>query len=288
MSDHMRDGRVDGHSRGTRSAGTAPERRSIRSLRELDGVPIGPLHPASGVDGDGRRAAIGADLPGVDLHRLAASDGDLRTLLGSVVRLAVELVPHTAAASVMVGAPAGPDLLIASSSLAQAGDGLQFVVSAGPAFDAYRLGRPVRTDDLVDDERWASLRGSAAGADLIRSALAMPMTQGDAVAGVLTLYSDRPGAFDDGTADRLVPFAATAERLLRDHGRMAELRLATEQLEEALTSRAVIDQAKGMVMLAQGCGPDEAFDVLRRMSNGSNRKVRDVAADMIAEASRSR
>jgi AmiR/NasT family two-component response regulator len=57
-----------------------------------------------------------------------------------------------------------------------------------------------------------------------------------------------------------------------------------DELNEALTSRAVIDQAKGMIMQAQGCDADEAFSLLVRMSSHSNRKVRDLAREFVDHA----
>jgi len=60
----------------------------------------------------------------------------------------------------------------------------------------------------------------------------------------------------------------------------ASIRLA-EQLREAISSRAVIDQAKGILMGREGCGEDDAFDLLRRVCQDSNTKVRSVAQEMV-------
>jgi len=57
-----------------------------------------------------------------------------------------------------------------------------------------------------------------------------------------------------------------------------------EQLENALTSRAVIEQAKGVLLARTGCSLDEAFDLLRAASQNQNRKLRDVAADVVKSA----
>ena len=229
---------------------------------------------------------------GVEHYRVGQPEGELRGLLTAGGRLFAETFPQVDAASLALGSPGEPGLLVASSSLAQAADGMQFQASAGPVFDAFDVGRPVRTENVVGDERWPSLHGYRAPADQgqgeVHGAVALPMVCDEVVVGVVSLYSVRIGGFGDDAVTWAAPFAATAERLVRDDRELARMRVVTEQLQEALRSRAVIDQAKGMVMIARGCGPDEAFDALRRMSNRSNRKLRDVAAEMVAEASRRR
>ena len=270
-----------------------------RSPDQLSGEVIAPNRHGSGMHG--YEQLIGDPGPGVppenpgspgdghELYALGVSDGDLRDLLAQVVRLVVASRSEVDAASVTVGAPGEPELLVASSPLAQAVDGAQFLASDGPVFDAFRLGSPVRTEDVLGDERWPSLRQRLQSADRgVAGVLALPLVGQAGVGGVLALYSGAPGGFGDETVSGLRPFVVTAERLLRDDRWLTQLRLVRDQFEQALTSRAVIDQAKGMVMIARGCGPDEAFDVLRRMSNRSNRKLRDVAAEMVAEASRRR
>ena len=222
---------------------------------------------------------------GIELYRLGVSDGDLRSLLTRVSRLAAETVPQTDAVSLTLGSPGEPGLLVASSTLAQTGDGMQFHASAGPSFDAFRSGWLVRADDLADDERWPSLRRLGSDSDGPRSALAMPMVSGDVVIGVVSVYSSRAGELGDDLVSRVAPFAATAERLVRDDRAVSGLQLTTGQLQEALTSRAVIDQAKGMIMLTARCGPEEAFDVLRRTSQTRNRKLRDIAMEIVSAGS---
>ena len=65
---------------------------------------------------------------------------------------------------------------------------------------------------------------------------------------------------------------------------LAALRLENQQLQEALTSRATIDQAKGMIMAVEGCDADAAFAVLQRVSTDTNVKLRDLAATMVYHA----
>ena len=83
-------------------------------------------------------------------------------------------------------------------------------------------------------------------------------------------------------------FAAQATVVLVNAQAYWGARLKSEHLEQALVGREVIDMAKGIIMNAMGCGPDEAFDTLVKQSQQENRKLRDVAADIVARAQRRR
>jgi len=223
-----------------------------------------------------RRAVTG-------LGALAVADGDLRTLLRRVTELASEGVPGIDAASVALGDPAEPELLATSSSLAQSGDGVQHLTGSGPTFDAYRSGRVTATGDLSGDPRYPAIARCAPTE--VRSAVALPVPdQGSGAAGVVTLYARGRDALDaPGTADAAAPFVAAAGALIRDARLVAALVTERDQLQDGLRHRAPIEQAKGMIMATRGCGPEEAFRVLVRLSNVANRKLRDVAREYVAD-----
>jgi AmiR/NasT family two-component response regulator len=103
--------------------------------------------------------------------------------------------------------------------------------------------------------------------------------------GALNIYATTPRAF--GPAEQLVAgrFADEASRALALAVRLAERAEMSEHLQNALTSRAVVDQAIGIVMGQNRCTADEAFEVLRTISQNRNVKLRDVAAGMVAAVS---
>lgn len=212
------------------------------------------------------------------LCRLGAGDGDLAGLLRQVADLAVR-ANAARAASVILGDPADPVLLVSTSPLAQSADGAQYMSGTGPIFEAYRdaavagsVGGPSRpgTNPVGEID-------SRAGAQL-----AMPLMIDDRPAGVFMLYGhDRQ---DPQITDRLAPFVVGAATLVRDNRAMTQLRLAEEQLREALSSRAVIDQAKGMIMVKRRCTADEAFEILVELSNATNRKLRELAAAFVDDS----
>jgi hypothetical protein len=206
--------------------------------------------------------------------------------LRRVAELAGEGIAGVDAASVVVGDPAEPELLATSSALAQSGDGVQHFAGSGPTFEAYRSGRVTATGDLCDDPRFAALARSRPTE--VNSCVALPVTlpgaPGGGTAGVLTLYARGRTTLDaPSTGEAAAPFAAAAGALVRDSRLVTSLVTERDQLQEGLRHRAPIEQAKGMIMATRGCGPDEAFGLLVRLSNMTNRKLRDVALQYVAD-----
>jgi transcriptional regulator with GAF, ATPase, and Fis domain len=183
----------------------------------------------------------------------------------------------------VLGDPADPQTIVSTSPEAQAADGAQYMSGCGPIFDAYTGDLPVFADRAPDDPRWPELgradHGSPAGAWL-----ALPLTLEEKPAGVFMIYGETGSAFDERTAEEATPFVTAAGTLVRDSHTMQEIRQVQDQLREALHSRAIIDQAKGMIMQTRRCSADEAFAVLAKMSNDGNRKIRDLAAEFVEEA----
>ena len=214
------------------------------------------------------------------LCRLGASEHDLRTTLGQVVKLCLQAVAEADDIALLVGNPLEPTMALTSSAAAQHLDGLQHVRASGPTFDAYRTRQPVAlSGDAVGQHPGIT---DDAQARQVRSLLAVPLMTEDLPIGVLTLYSFGQRSVSTLAAMRQVmPFVEAAQTLIRDTRAHEEMRRTQEQLEAALTSRAVIDQAKGMIMISLKCNADEAFGHLVRMSSTRHEKVRDVAQSMV-------
>ena len=214
------------------------------------------------------------------LCRLGADNGDLRATLGQVARLCLQALVEADGVSLLVGNPLEPTMAIDSSALAQHLDGLQHARAGGPSFDAFRSRRSVALDGAGVTDHRGLANDERAGE--VRSLLAVPLVTDDLPTGVLTLYATGEGSVATLTALRQVmPFVEAAQTLIRDTRAHEEMRRTQKQLEEALTSRAVIDQAKGMIMISLKCNADEAFGHLVRMSSTRHEKVRDVAQSMV-------
>jgi GAF domain-containing protein len=147
----------------------------------------------------------------------------------------------------------------------------------GPCLDALRDRHPVRIDDLTSDTRWPDFQREALPQTPVRSMLTYPLVADQQILGALTFYAEQPHAFDrDG--ERLGLVYAT-------HAALAWNALRREmQLGEALASRDIIGQAKGMLMERHQISSDEAFTLLRKLSQQSNTRVAEIARRLVDAA----
>jgi len=166
-------------------------------------------------------------------------------------------------------------------------DQAQYESGHGPCLHAFRTGSAVVVDSLEHDDRWPEFAAAAVGHG-VRSTLSMPLLSGQSSVGALNFYAGADRAFGEMEAQVGSLFAAQAAVVLVNAQAYWGARFKSEHLEQALVGREVIDMAKGIIMNAMGCGPDEAFDTLVKQSQQENRKLRDVAADIVARAQRRR
>ena len=117
-----------------------------------------------------------------------------------------------------------------------------------------------------------------------RSSLSVGLPIEERIDGALNLYGLREGAFDDEAVLLAETFAGYAAVALANATLYAITAKLAQQLPAAMASRAVIEQAKGIIMGRRRCSAEEAFRVLTRISQDSNRKLRDVAAALVAKA----
>jgi putative methionine-R-sulfoxide reductase with GAF domain len=212
-----------------------------------------------------------------ELAMLPIGELDRQRLLTRMAALVREAVPAAEWVSITLGSPIEPQRLGSDSAEAQTFDGWQARAGEGPGVDAYATGTVVATDDVTADPRWPTLAGLARG-DTVRSVLAVPVRDDGAVIGGLNLYSGETAAF--GPAGRRIGelTAAAVAGVLQNVEERESMQSLAENLERALTSRAVIDQAKGMIMARLEVDAEEAFARLVKLSSRLNVKVRDLAA----------
>lgn len=165
-------------------------------------------------------------------------------------------------------------------------DAVQYALDEGPCLDAARHRREFRVDDLVlDDGRWPRF-AQQCRADGMRALLAVPLVSGQECVGAMNLYGWAPSAFD-GFDAALVRVAASrcADAVVAVTALDGAQRLAG-QLEQAMASRAVIEQAKGVLMAMRGIPENEAFEAMRKTSQDRNVKVRDLATQIVTGVTR--
>lgn len=161
-------------------------------------------------------------------------------------------------------------------------DAVQYALDEGPCLDAARRQREFRVDDLaVDDGRWPRF-AQECRQDGMRALLAVPLVSGEQCVGAVNLYAWAPSAFD-GFDAALVRVAAArcADAVVAVTALDGAHRLVG-QLEQAMASRAVIEQAKGVLMAMRGVPEYDAFEFLRKTSQDRNVKVRDLATQVVA------
>ena len=207
-------------------------------------------------------------------------------LLDELLRRIAADVPGALGAAVSVHHDDGLPRVAATHGLSAVFVPAQLNGFGGPVATAGRTGRPVVTADVCADERWPSLTlsgliehhpGSAADWPRVRGVAALPVTWEADGTLVLSVALDRPAT--EQTLD-----------VLRRHQRLVAVAfVVTEaahpdrmnQMLDLLQSRAALEEAKGIVIALRRCGPEEAWTTLRRASQESNVKVRELAVALV-------
>ncbi len=236
---------------------------------------------AAGDDGPSSGESSAADVLGLaasfaGLSALPVPDEDRQRMLRRMSTLVQSAVPGASWVSITLGPPVAPQRLGADSREALEFDGLQVRAEEGPCWEAHRTASIVITQEVAADPRWPSLR-RLAHESAVRSVLAIPVIEAGETTGVLNVYSREPGAF--GAANRRIGelAAAAVTGVLQHVAEREALRELAANLERALTSRAVIDQAKGVIMAKLGVDAEDAFARLVTLSSRLNVKLRDLA-----------
>lgn len=175
-------------------------------------------------------------------------------------------------------------LAAASSPEMEEFEQAEMTFDEGPCLDSYRSGDQVLAEDLREDDRWPNTAPRAVGMGLL-AAYAFPLRLRERCIGALNLYRGEPGPFDPGDVQLAQAFADIATIGILQERKVAEGELLSARLRQALESRVLIEQAKGVVHERHGVDIGEAFELLRTESRTSNRKLLAVCEDVIAGAS---
>ena len=177
-----------------------------------------------------------------------------------------------------------PATAACTDPLASKADEIQYQTGDGPCPHAIRHARVVRIDDVATHGRWPRFARQALSLG-IRSCLAVPLIADGEPVGALTMYARRLGAFGPAETGRAQRFAKHASGALTLALRMASCHDVNDQLRSSIVSRTVIDQALGVIMATERVPQDKAFALLRTVSQNTNVKLRDLAADIVTSVS---
>jgi GAF domain-containing protein len=206
-------------------------------------------------------------------QRLAEAD-TLDELLQRIVDMGADYLDGCDGVSMMLVGRGGRMYSPAySSTVARDSDLVQYEVGEGPCLSAMQEHATVIIDDLGADDRWPAYRAGAVQLGVASVICFRLFVSGDTL-GALDFYSSTPHAFDEHS--RLLG------QVFASHACVALKAAITESgLEQALASRDVIGQAKGILMTTEGLTADAAFARLVELSQGLNRPLRDVAKDLV-------
>src|SRR3954463_1452013 len=212
------------------------------------------------------------------LGRLSLRELSMDSLLQTVADLSKSVMPGNPETSVLLLVKDQPSTVVSTGQLAVALDESQYERGHGPCLHAARTGEVTEIADTRTDRRWPDYLPRAVEAGNL-SSLSVPLAidQDEQVTGALNIYARQPDAFDQNSrsfATRFGPYAAVAAGNLYAYQSARDM---ADNLQVALESRAVIDQAKGVLIERYRLTPDQAFQLLVQASMNANRKVRDIA-----------
>jgi GAF domain-containing protein len=214
------------------------------------------------------------------LSRFFVGDGTLEQTLSRVAELTIEAVEPADMVGLTMLVEGRNRTAIFTDDAAPEIDQAQYDTGEGPCLEAFSTQRITMIRSTLEDGPWPEFRRVAA-AHGIRSTMSLPMLVDKRAVGAMNLYSNRERAFDDDDAETGMLFASQASIVLANAQAYWDARELSSGLSEAMRHRAVIEQAKGMLMAAQGCDEDDAFELLIKASQRENVKLRDVAQRLV-------
>jgi GAF domain-containing protein len=216
------------------------------------------------------------------LGRVSLRDLSMESLLQMVADLSKAVMPGNPETSVLLLVKDMPTTVVHTGQLAIDLDERQYERGHGPCLHAARTGEMTEISDTRTDLRWRDYtRHAAEHGNLSSLSIPLPIDDEEQVSGALNVYARQPDAFDENAraaAAGFAPYAAIAAGNLHAYQSARDM---ADNLQAALESRAVIDQAKGILMERHKLTPDQAFQVLAQASMNANRKLRDVAAHLV-------
>ena len=213
------------------------------------------------------------------LDRYLLSESSLDELLHQVVTLARRSVPGADSVTVSLNRGKGYETPTCTDDLGRELDEVQYKLDEGPCVEA------LNTHHLVSfqvDQRDPYPRfAEAAASRFVSSVLSTPLAAGGRGIGALNMYSGSVNVFPEDQVESARLFAEQASVILANGLAYSTSVTLNERLQEALLSRDVIGQAKGLLMARENCNGDEAFGRLRLISQRENRKLRTVAQELV-------
>ena len=221
-----------------------------------------------------------------DLSRVVLADRALGEVLEEITRIASRGIPGAESTSTTLIRGGKAYTAAYDGRMSLEADELQYERGHGPCMEAGLGGVVLRIDDMRTEQRWPDYTPRVLEVG-VRSSLSVPLPYQGSSIGALNNYSTQAGAFASFEALRagIEVSEAVAVAVMNAEGH-AQVVDQAHNMRLAMESRAVIEQAKGVLMAQQGVDAEQAFEILRAASQRSNRKLRDIAVGVVASTQR--
>jgi GAF domain-containing protein len=216
----------------------------------------------------------------VELTDTMVAGFDVIDFLHVLTGRSVQLLDVSAAGLLLAGPRGDLRVVAASSAAARLLELFQLQSDQGPCLDCFRSGQPVAAADLGTDQRWPRF-AAAAGQAGFRAVQAVPMRLRDQVIGALNLFRATAGPFDAEAVHVGQALADVATISLLHERNMRRSDTLNEQLQTALDSRVIIEQAKGKLAERLGTDTNQAFSLLRDFARARNLPLSGLARDFV-------
>jgi GAF domain-containing protein len=217
-----------------------------------------------------------------ELSRIVLVDRGLDEVLSDITRIAAQGIPGAEASSITLLRGEKAFTAAYHGDMALAADELQYEHGHGPCMDAGRGGVLLRVDDMATEERWPDYVAHVRKTTDLRASLSIPLPYQGSSIGALNNYSSKPAAFASPESMpaglEVAEVVAVAVANADAHAQLGE---QARNMRLAMESRAVIEQAKGVLMAQRHVAAEEAFEILREASQRYNRKLRDIALGIV-------
>jgi signal transduction protein with GAF and PtsI domain len=222
-----------------------------------------------------------------ELRATLPQDGDLLASLGRMVEATRTVVGVDGTGLTLAHEDGQPRWVAVSDAVMELLEQIQQDMGEGPCLAAFAEDRVVAVEDLGSERVWDRL-AAVVGQLQVRGVLSVPVRLADQPVGTLDVYVTQPRAWTPGEVEALGALAVVTAELVSTAVELANREVEVTQLRQALASRIWIEQAKGVLAVTRGVGPDQAFQQLRSQARSSSRKLADLAQEVVQAAQRER
>jgi putative methionine-R-sulfoxide reductase with GAF domain len=219
------------------------------------------------------------------ISRFCIEDATPAATLHRVAELGLDAVPSADIAGITMLLEGRPRTAAFTDQAAPQMDSAQYETGIGPCLDAVRHKQVYRIDDVNEDHQWPAFSEAAARHGM-RSVMSIPLVARHEGVGALNLYSRAVAAFSDDDVRAGIAFATQAAILLANSQAHWDAEQLDSDMATTMDSSAIIEEAKGILMGSHPCSEDEALNILMRAAQRQNRKLPQVAEELVARTKR--